>query len=213
MLHVTPILKSLWIHRQTLERLERLDMDMESQTPRQELYDEKYEPQEGEMTEEEQEEYKEQWADELQELATGGIAETAPARVSLKEFPRLKNLSIGSHTICYLARGVGDGKTQIDSKSFNLVDHIPSTLDSLRIYGLGETVDRWTPYLDYESDIDVDAQIEQLAHEKDAKLPGPKVEGIDLCIPNGRTVDERENEDDLELFWKDPDDNRFRDDI
>ncbi|KAF7529233.1 hypothetical protein PCG10_007943 [Penicillium crustosum] len=210
MLHVTPILKSLWIHRQTLEEL---NLDMESQTPRQELYDEEYEPDEGEMTKEEQEEYEEQWADELQELATAGIAEIAPARVSLKDFPHLKNLSIGAHTLCYLARGVGDGKTQFDSKSFNLVDHIPSTLDSLRIYGLGEPVDRWTPYLDYESDIDVNAQIQQLALEKDAKLPWLKVEGIDPCIPNGRTVDEREDEDDLKLFWKDPDDNRFRDDI
>lgn len=210
MLHVTPILKSLWIHRQTLEEL---NLNMESQTPRQELYDEEYEPDEGEMTKEEQEEYEEQWADELQELATAGIAEIAPARVSLKDFPHLKNLSIGAHTLCYLARGVGDGKTQFDSKSFNLVDHIPSTLDSLRIYGLGEPVDRWTPYLDYESDIDVNAQIQQLALEKDAKLPWLKVEGIDPCIPNGRTVDEREDEDDLKLFWKDPDDNRFRDDI
>ena len=200
---VTPILKSLWIHRQTLEEL---NLDMESQTPRHELYDVEYQPcQDDGMTEEDQKDYEEQWADELQELAA---PEIAPVRVSLKDFPQLKNLSIGAHTLCYLARGVGDGKEQLDSKSFNLVDHIPSTLESLRIYGHGQPAD--TPYLDYESDLDVNAQIEELAREKDAKLPGLKIfEGVDPCIPNGRTVDEEEDEDDLELFWKDPDDNRF----
>ncbi|KAJ5615477.1 hypothetical protein N7537_000591 [Penicillium hordei] len=91
---------------------------------------------------------------------------------------------------------------QLDSKSFNLVDYIPSTLDSLWIYGLEEPVDRSTPYLDYESDIDVNVQIEQLAHEKDAKLPGLRSDGLDPRIPNGRTVDERADEDGLELFGK-----------
>ncbi|KGO70725.1 hypothetical protein PEX1_057470 [Penicillium expansum] len=204
-LYVTPIFKSLWTHRQTLEEL---NLDIESQIPRQELYDKEYQPrQEDRMTEEDRKDYKRQWADELQELAA---PEIAPVRVSLKDFPQLKNLSIGAHTLCYLARGAGDGKKQLDSKSFNLVGHIPSTLESLRIYGLGEPVDRSTPYLDYESDLDVDAQIEQLAREKDAKLPGLKIfEGVDPCIPNGRTVDEGADEDDLDLFWKDPDDTRF----
>jgi hypothetical protein len=170
------------------------------------LYDEEYQPrQEDGMTEEDRKDYEEQWADELQELAA---PEIAPVRVSLKDFPQLKNLSTGAHTLCYLARGAGDGKKQLDSKSFSLVDHIPSTLESLRIYGHGQPAD--TPYLDYESDIDVNAQIEQLAREKDAKLPGLKIfEGVDPCIPNGRIVDEGADEDDLELFWKDPDDNRF----
>lgn len=36
------------------------------------------------------------------------------------------------------------------------------------------------PYLECESDLGVDAQIEQLAREKDAKLPGLKMlEGVD----------------------------------
>ncbi|CAI7592885.1 unnamed protein product [Penicillium glandicola] len=142
------------------------------------------------MTEEDRKNYEEQWADELQELVD---PEIAPVRVSLKDFPRLKNLR--------------DGTKQLDSKSFNLVDHIPSTLESLRIYGHGQPAD--IPYLDYESDIDVNAQIEQLAREKYAKLPGlGGFEGVDPCILNGSTVDE-EAEDDLELFWKDPDDNMF----
>jgi hypothetical protein len=169
---VTPIFKSLWIHRQTLEEL---NLDMGSQTPRQELYDEEYQPcQEDGMTEEDQKDYEEQWADELQKLAA---PEIAPVRVSLKDFPQLKNLSIGAHTLCYLARGVGDDKKQLDSKSFNLVDHIPSTLESLQIYGHGQPAD--TPYLDYESDLDVNAKIEELAREKEAKLPGLKIfEGV-----------------------------------
>jgi hypothetical protein len=70
-------------------------------------------------------------------------------------------------------------------------------------------VDKRTPYLDYESDLDANALIEQLAREKDAKLPGLKIEGVEPCIPNGRTVDEEADEDDLELFWNVPDDNRL----
>ncbi|KAJ6035183.1 uncharacterized protein N7446_009942 [Penicillium canescens] len=147
--------------------------------------------QEDRMTEEDRKDYEEQWADELLELAA---PEIAPLRVSLKDFPQLKNIT----------RGAGDGKKQLDSKSFNLVDHIPSTLKSLRIYGHGQPAD--TPYLDYESDLDVNAQIEQLARLK-------IFEGVDPCIPNGRTVDEGADEDDLELFWKDPDDNRFDDNV
>ncbi|KAJ5556520.1 hypothetical protein N7494_000435 [Penicillium frequentans] len=202
-LDVTPILKSLWIHREVLEKL---NLDMESQIPRKDLYDKEYQPCLGdEMSEEDREVYEEQWADELQELAA---PEIAPARVSLKDFPRLRNLSIGAHTLCYLARGTGDGETQLDSKSFNLIDHIPSTLESLRIYSHGQPMEY--PYLDHESDLDVYAQIEQLAHEKDAKLPGLKIlEGVDPCIPNGRTVKKGSDPDDLELFWKDPDDDRF----
>ena len=99
---------------------------MESQIPRQDLYDEDYDPNLGDlMTEEDKKEYEEKWADELQELAA---LEIAPARISLKVFSKLKHLSVGAHTLCYLARGTGDGKTQLDSKSFNLIDHIPSTL-------------------------------------------------------------------------------------
>ncbi|KAJ5780547.1 hypothetical protein N7457_005707 [Penicillium paradoxum] len=201
---VTPILKSLWIHRQTLEEV---NLDMESQTHRQELYDEEYQQgQEDVMSEEERKEYEEQWADELPELAA---PEIAPARVSLKDFPQLKNLSIGAHMLCYLARGTGDGKKQLGSEIFNLVDHIPSGLEFLRIYGYGEPADA---HLDYESDLDIDAQIEQLAREKDAKLPGLKIlEGVEFCIPNGRTLGQDADRDDLKIFWKDPDDNRFDD--
>lgn len=66
------------------------------------------------------------------------------------------------------------------------------------------------PYLDHESDLDVYAQIEQLTQEKDVKLPGLNIlEGVDPCIPNGKTVKKGSDPDDLELFWKDPDDDRF----
>lgn len=82
----------------------------------------------------------------------------------MKDFPQLKHLSIGAHTLCYLARGARDGKSRIDSKSFKLVDHLPSTLESLQIYGRGEAVD--ASYLEYESDLDVDAQLEKLPREK-----------------------------------------------
>ncbi|KAJ5308746.1 hypothetical protein N7508_004125 [Penicillium antarcticum] len=142
------------------------------------------------ITEEDRKDYKEQWADELQELVALDIA---PVRVSLKDFPRLKNLSIGAHTLCYLARNTGDGKKQLDLKSFNLVDHIPSTLRSLQVYGHGQSADN--PYLDYESDLDINAQIEQLAREQGVKLRGLMIfGGVDPCISNGRTVDERSDD-------------------
>jgi hypothetical protein len=80
-----------------------------------------------------QEEFNELWADALREIAAPEIP--TPPRVSLKDFPQLKHLSIGDHTLCYLARGTGDSKSRIDSKSLNLVDIIPPTLESLRIYG------------------------------------------------------------------------------
>ncbi|KAJ6188339.1 hypothetical protein N7519_003247 [Penicillium mononematosum] len=100
--------------------------------------------------------------------------------------------------------------TNKPSKSLNLVDHIPSTLESLTIYGHGRGVDG--PYLEYESELDVDTKIEQLAREKDAKLPGLKMlEGVDPRIPSGFTIKEWKNGDDPELFWRDPDDNRFDD--
>lgn len=115
-LYVTPIFKSLWTHRQTLDEL---NLDMESETSRQESYDEEYQScQEDRMTEDDRKGYEEQWADELQELVA---LEIAPVRVSLKDFSQLKHLSIEAHTLCYLARGAGDGKKQLDSKSPNLI--------------------------------------------------------------------------------------------
>jgi hypothetical protein len=206
--NVTPIFKSLWIHRQNLEEL---NLDMEGHTLPKELYGKEIQPDDDEeVTEDEQKEYEELWGDELQQLAA---PEIPPTCISLKDFPQLKHLSIGAHTLCYLARGTGDRKTRIDSKSFNLVDHIPSTLESLRIYGYGQAfIPEATQLLDYEYDLDVDAQIEQLALEKDAKLPGLKIlEGVDPRIPNGFTVEEWEAENNPELFWQDPDDNRWED--
>ncbi|CDM33309.1 unnamed protein product [Penicillium roqueforti FM164] len=108
-LYVTPIFKSLWTHRQTLDEL---NLDMESETSRQESYDEEYQScQEDRMTEDDRKGYEEQWADELQELVALEIA--------------------------------------------------------------------------------------------------PIFQGVDPRIPNGRIVNEEADENDLELFWKDPDDNRF----
>ncbi|KAJ5237285.1 hypothetical protein N7489_007376 [Penicillium chrysogenum] len=72
----------------------------------------------------------------------------------------------------------------------------------LTIYGRGEG---------YESNLDVDGQKEQLAREKDVKLPGLKmIEGVNPRIP-GFTLKEWKGQDDPEHFWGDPDDNRFDD--
>ncbi|KAJ6022583.1 hypothetical protein N7499_007898 [Penicillium canescens] len=119
------------------QTLEELNLDMEGYTPRQELYDEEYQPD-------------------------------------------------------YDA-GIGE------------IDLIPPILETLRIYGRGQPMHPGAPYLDYNSDLDVDAQIEQLACEKVAKLPGLNVlEGVDPRIPNGWHVYPRQQDYNPELHWQGP---------
>lgn len=208
-LSVTPILQSLWFHRHTLEVL---DLDMEYCTNWQEFYDTKYQLDEDEgIDEDEQEFYEEQYADELRDLATQKL-EAPPSCISLKDFPKLKSLSLGVHTLCYFARGVGSSQDRfpdgrISSRSFNLADHLPPNLESLRVYGRGERpYDFFKPSI-AAFDRDVDAQLERLSRERHStslKI----LEGIDTPIPNGKVVDGWADESDQTLFWKDPDDNR-----
>ncbi|KGO73436.1 hypothetical protein PITC_085740 [Penicillium italicum] len=57
----------------------------------------------------------------------------------------------------------------------------------------------YIPLSDSGSNLGVAAQIEQLAREKDAKLPGLKIlEGVYPHIPNGFTVKQWQGENDKE---------------
>ncbi|KAK4863503.1 hypothetical protein LT330_002281 [Penicillium expansum] len=207
-LGVTPLLQSLWLHRHTLEEL---DLDMEYHTTWQEFYDPDYQPDEDEgLDEYEQECYEEQYASEILELAAQE-PETRPSCISLKDFPKLKQLNLGVHTLCHFARGVGSNQDRfpdgrIGLQSFNLAENLPPNLQYLRVYGRGEG-----PHdLDssgHELDLDVDDQLERLSREMSSK--SLIIEGIDVPIPNAKTVDEWEDDNDRSLYWKDPDDDRF----
>ena len=210
-LSVAPLLQSIWFHRHTLEVL---DLDMESCTNWQEFYDTNYQLDENEgLDEDEQKFYEEQYADELRDLATHKL-EVPPSCISLKDFPKLKSLCLGVHTLCYFARGVGSSQDRfpdgrISPQSFNLIDHLPPNLESLRVYGRGEGPHGFKSSV-LESDLDVDAQLERLSRERDSKSL-KILEGIATPIPNGKVVDDWADNNDRTLYWKDPDDNRFDD--
>ncbi|KAJ5960550.1 uncharacterized protein N7479_007700 [Penicillium vulpinum] len=206
--NATPLLKSLWSHRQTLEEL---DIDIESHVDRRELYDPTFRLMESEgIPEDDQGDYEEEYADDLRELASQDL-ETLPSYISLKDFPRLKRLSIGAHTLCYFAQGVGFGENRFENgrigpEAFNLAGNLPPNLKSLRVYGRGEEAEY--KCFEYESDLDVDAQLDRLICENNARSL-EILEGIDVPIPNGKTVDNSADDDDRSLYWNDPDDDSY----
>ncbi|KAJ5366550.1 hypothetical protein N7541_000491 [Penicillium brevicompactum] len=207
-LGMTPLLRSLWLHRHTLEEL---DLDMEYHATWQEFYDPDYQLDEDEgLDEYEQECYEEQYASEILEL-TAQEPETRPSCISLKDFPKLKRLSLGAHALCHFARGVGSNQDRfpddrIGLQSFNLAEHLPPNLQYLRVYGRGEGPHD-LDFSGHELDLDVDDQLERLSREMNSK--SLIIEGIDVSIPNAKTVDEWEDDNDRSLYWKDPDDDRF----
>jgi hypothetical protein len=207
-LGVTPLLQSLWLHRHTLEEL---DLDMEYHTTWQEFYDPDYQPDEDEgLDEYEQECYEEQYASEILELAAQE-PETRPSCISLKNFSKLKRLDLGVHTLCHFARGVGPNQNRfpdgrIGLQSFNLAENLPPNLQYLRVYGRGEGPHDFDSS-GHELDLDVDDQLERLSREMSSE--SLIIEGIDVPIPNAKTFDEWEDDNDRSLYWKDPDDDRF----
>ncbi|KAK9848262.1 hypothetical protein MYU51_016833 [Penicillium brevicompactum] len=207
-LGMTPLLRSLWLHRHTLEEL---DLDMEYHATWQEFYDPDYQLDEDEgLDEYEQECYEEQYASEILELAAQE-PEARPSCISLKDFPKLKRLSLGAHALCHFARGVGSNQDRfpddrIGLQSFNLAEHLPPNLQYLRVYGRGEGPHD-LDLSDHELYLDVDDQLERLLREMNSK--SLIIEGIDVSIPNAKTVDEWEDDNDRSLYWKDPDDDRF----
>ncbi|KAE8326280.1 hypothetical protein BDV39DRAFT_177385 [Aspergillus sergii] len=198
-----PLLASLLVHHNTLEYL---NLDIESHTSEPEMFDEssmEIYPKEDF----EQEEYEAHWADELKELASQEQQRppTPSVPCTLRSFSRLKHLSIGSRVLYCYARGFGAGVTE----PFSLVDHLPPSLESLRIYGYGSNDGEgfYSP-----PDIGLDAQFAKLLEEKEQKLPLLSlIEGLNTPIPNGRNT-YNADDDEEELAWHRKDDEWVQDD-
>ncbi|KAJ5642753.1 hypothetical protein N7490_006753 [Penicillium lividum] len=194
---LTPIIRCLWRHR---HHLEELDLDVEDNVSWGELYgNEGLESTEG-IEVDEDTEYEEVWEGEMDELDMK--LEAPPANISLADFPKLRSLSIGVHTLCFLARGIG--LDQLDAKSFSLIHTLPASLQSLRLYGKGEGADKILNRRNCQPNLDVDTLLEKLVAEKDARLPMLRtIEGFDPVIPRAKEVPEYANED-HPLLWEQP---------
>ncbi|KAJ5929194.1 hypothetical protein N7454_007042 [Penicillium verhagenii] len=192
----TSIIRCLWRHR---HHLEELDLDVEDNVSWAEIYgNEGLESTEG-IEMDEDTEYEELWEGEMEELDMN--LETPPANISLADFPNLKGLGLGVHTLCFLARGIGPGR--LDAKSFSLVHTLPASLQSIRLYGKGDG-DSALDLRNHHPDLDVDTLLEKLVAEKDARLPTLKtIEGFDPVIPRGKEFPECADED-HPLLWEQP---------
>ncbi|OOQ86319.1 hypothetical protein PEBR_21869 [Penicillium brasilianum] len=194
---LTSIVRCLWRHR---HHLEELDLDVEDNVSWTEIYgNEGLESTEG-IERDEDTEYEELWEGEMEELDMN--LETPPANISLADFPNLKSLGLGVHTLCFLARGIGPDR--LDAKSFSLVHTLPASLQSIRLYGKGEDGDPTLDPGNHQPDLDVDTLLEKLVAEKDARLPMLKtIKGFDPVIPRGKEVPECADED-HPLLWEHP---------
>jgi hypothetical protein len=126
---LSPLVRSLWRHRHTLEEL---DLDIEDNMSAGELY-RMYGVERQEEIHDEDLEYEELWEGEMAELDTS--LETVPSDISLIDFPKLKRLSLDVHSLCFLARGIGPNR--LGAEPVSLVDLLPGSLQSLRLYGKG----------------------------------------------------------------------------
>ncbi|KAJ5720594.1 uncharacterized protein N7483_008528 [Penicillium malachiteum] len=171
---LTSIIRCLWRHR---HHLEELDLDVEDNVSWGEIY-----------------------GNESFKLeSTEGIDRDEDI-----EYEELRSLSLGVHTLCFLARGIGPYSDRLDAKAFSLVHTLPASLRNLRLYGKGEKLgdptlnlkDHW-----HEPNLDVDALLENLVAEKDTRLPLLRIEGFDPVIPRAKEVPEYADED-HPLLWK-----------
>ncbi|KAJ6031519.1 hypothetical protein N7540_002251 [Penicillium herquei] len=132
---LTSIMRCLWRHR---DHLEELDLDVEHNVSWGEIYgNEGSESTEG-IERDEDTEYEEVWEGEMDELDME--LETPPPNISLADFSKLRSLSLGIHTLCFLARGISPDH-RLDAETFSLVDILPASLEKLRLYGKGEKGD------------------------------------------------------------------------
>lgn len=151
-------------------------------------------------------EYQHEWAEELQELeADNHPVNDQSSPCSLREFTKLKNLSLGIHLLYHLARGLGSD--QREDASFAIVDHLPPSLESLCIYGYEKGM---KPRVQGLPDDVFDRQLENLLAEKGKKLPRlTYIEGIDELVENAVTV--REPEYNNDVLWETETDDEWTD--
>lgn len=187
----TRLFKSLFEHRKTLEHL---DLDVEDSVHGlfRDYPSRKYD--EDDEDEFNEEEYKAEWEDELQELASAtpdDNARESPAPYRLRSFENLKHLSLGIQLLYYYARGIEEDKIK-DEDHFSLVDYLPPNIESLCIYGY----EKGNMTASNIAGLRLDEHISTLLAEKDVKLPFLKsIEGVDELIPNDKMVDDPDSEE------------------
>ncbi|KAF7157169.1 hypothetical protein CNMCM6106_002251 [Aspergillus hiratsukae] len=206
--HPERVFRALFAHRSSLRQL---DLDVEGETRLLDLVDMrylKYTPEEEEHESPRDDPvYLHEWADELEKLPAEEEqtpSDSSADACSLRNFVRLKGLSLGVHILYLYARGYG--VNQLNNESFSLVDHLPPNLVSLRIYGYTKGM---KPRLKGVPQNLLEDQLAKLMAEKDEKLPRLAiVEGIEEPIPNGETVEGPRNKDKL---WKGDTDDEWTD--
>ena len=175
------LVRSLWRHRHTLEEFDPDIEDnllwgkiygMDSVKPHEQIFDDEYM------------QYEELWEGEMAELDTS--LGRVPPDSSQMVFPKLKCLSLSVHTLCFLACV---DPNRLGAETVSLVDLLPGSLQSRRLYGKGEECDPLLNSGNYHPDLDVDALLKMLMAEKDERLPGLKtIEGFDHAIPRAKEV-------------------------
>lgn len=194
------VFRALLLHADSLVHL---DLDVEAETPLAETFDSAlgqhfFDNSDG-RSPRSQPAYQQEWADELQELQLEQDGQSSPC--SLRGLTNLKNLSLGIHTLYYLARGIG--ADQVDDASFAIVDRLPPNLEALCIYGYERGM---KPQVKGLPDDVFDRQLEKLLAEKDTKLPRLSyIEGVEEFIENATTVKQPETNDE-DLWERETDD-------
>lgn len=110
---------------------------------------------------------------------------------SLKDFPVLTSLSIGIKLLIAIARGRAREGQPIIKTPATLAEILPLNLEYLRIRG-------YSPGTDPEDDKQVASLIEMSRTQV-----VPKIDGLDECIPNGKSVKDPDGHP--ELVWADED--------
>ncbi|KAJ5390946.1 uncharacterized protein N7496_002014 [Penicillium cataractarum] len=194
------VFRALLLHADSLVHL---DLDVEAEIPLAETFDptlgQHFFGNGDDPSSRSRPAYQQEWADELQELQPEQVVQPSPC--SLRGLTKLKNLSLGIHTLYYLSRGIG--ADQVDDASFAVVDHLPPNLEALCIYGYERGMKPQVKCL--PGDV-FDRQLEKLLAEKDTKLPRLSyTEGIDEIIENATTVKQSAIKDD-DLWERETDD-------
>ncbi|RJE20514.1 hypothetical protein PHISCL_07155 [Aspergillus sclerotialis] len=172
------LLNALSFHTQTLRVLDiNIDEDLWDSPMLDEIDDYEEEDDQEEDDEEDSANWKKVFSEDYQVL-------------SLKELPALTRLSIGIKLLAAIARGRAREGQPIETP-ITVAEILPPNLEYLRIRG-------YNPGTDPE----YDAQAASLIERSRTHLL-PRIDGLDMCIPNGKSVEDPDNHP--ELLWADED--------